>query len=150
MIPKKILFCTDFSKNALPAQQCALDYAKCFGAAVIILHVIGAWPVHAYKDKVRIDEHRVVQGIKEPVNVDLALIADKFRKELKDVEAHTRFGAPADEIVRLAKEESVCLIVMGTHGWTGFRYMMLGSVAEKVMRAAPCSVLVVRSQSEGS
>jgi universal stress protein A len=53
---------------------------------------------------------------------------------------------PAIEIVRLANEESVDLIVMGTHGWTGIRHLIVGSTAENVVRSAICSVLVVRSE----
>ncbi len=59
-----------------------------------------------------------------------------------DVQAES--GHPTDVIVRLAKELSVDLIVMGTHGRSGLSHLLMGSVAEKVVRLAPCSVLVVR------
>jgi nucleotide-binding universal stress UspA family protein len=54
-----------------------------------------------------------------------------------------RQGVPAQEIVRVADEESADLIVMGTHGWTGFKHLLLGSVAENVLRTAGRPVLVV-------
>jgi universal stress protein A len=55
-----------------------------------------------------------------------------------------RIGAPADEIVRYADSRDIDLIVMGTHGRSGVAHMVMGSVAEKVVREAPCPVLVVR------
>ena len=55
-------------------------------------------------------------------------------------------GNPYLEIVRLAEEESVDLIVLGTHGRTGLKHFLIGSVAEKVLRKAPCPVLVVREK----
>jgi nucleotide-binding universal stress UspA family protein len=54
-------------------------------------------------------------------------------------------GAPAEEIVRLTQEFGFDLLVMGTHGRSGVRHLALGSVAEAVIRAAPCPVLVIRS-----
>lgn len=147
MAPEKILLCEDFSKHAQGARQWALDYAKASGSTVVVVHVIGAWPIHAYKGKVPIDEHKTMQSIREPVNVDLELIAGELRKEGVDVITHTRIGTPVEEIIRVATEESVGLIVMGTHGWTGFRHMVLGSVAENVLKTAPCSVIVVRTPS---
>ena len=145
MVPKKILFCTDFSKNSEPAKEAALEYAKAFGASIQIIHVIGAWPVHAYRQKVSIPEHETVHCIEHPVNADLEIIADEFRKEVKEVRTCTRAGEPAHEISRLAEEEQVDLIVMGTHGWAGLRSMLIGSVTEKVVPMAHCPVLVVRS-----
>ena len=59
-------------------------------------------------------------------------------------------GHPADTIVRVARERGVDLIVMGTHGRTGLQHVLLGSVAEKVVRLAPCPVLTVRHNGNGS
>ena len=56
----------------------------------------------------------------------------------------TRVGAPIDEIVKYAKEHNIDLIVQGTHGRRGIRHMLLGSVAENIVRYAPCPVLTVR------
>jgi len=145
MLPKKILFCTDFSENSEPARQCALEYAKAFGAAVSIVHVIATWPVHAYKDKLPVDELGAVHCLKGPVLVDLENLSRQFTEVLGDVTTCVRIGSPAQEIVRYANEESVDLIVMGTHGWTGFVHAMLGSVAEAVTRTANCPILIVRS-----
>ena len=71
-------------------------------------------------------------------------MAQTFSQEKVKAKACYRIGVPAEEIVQVAKEESADLIVMGTHGWSGFRHMLLGSVAERVLRAAACPVMVVR------
>jgi len=144
MIPKKILFCTDFSKYSEAAKQCALEQARAFGSDVIIVHVIGSWPVHAYRGKVPIREQETVHTIQEPVNIDLELVALEFKELVKDVQSHTLIGSPAQEIVKLAEEENVDLIIIGSHGWSGFRYRLLGSVAENILRIASCSVMVVK------
>jgi glycine betaine transporter len=68
--------------------------------------------------------------------------------ELKDglrVDVRVAVGKPAEEIVRVAREDAVDLIVMGTYGHTGLHYMLLGSTAETVFRAAPCPVFMVQS-----
>jgi nucleotide-binding universal stress UspA family protein len=69
------------------------------------------------------------------------MVPDAFR-EVWNVE--TASGNPADAIVRLAQDRQADLIVMGTHGRTGLQHVLLGSVAEKVVRLAPCPVLTVR------
>jgi nucleotide-binding universal stress UspA family protein len=60
------------------------------------------------------------------------------------------YGVPFQEIVETAKARQVDLIVMGTHGRTGLMHVLLGSVAERVVRLAPCSVLVVRPVAQAS
>ena len=61
-------------------------------------------------------------------------------------EVQAESGHPAEVIVRMARERAVDLIVMGTHGRTGLPHVLMGSVAEKVVRLAPCSVLIVRGE----
>jgi len=63
-------------------------------------------------------------------------------------ETEVASGAPADTIVRLARERQADLIVMGTHGCTGLSHVLLGSVAEKVAREAPCPVLIIRYRTD--
>ncbi len=141
---KKILFCEDFSKNSEAARSWAIDYAKALDASIKIIHVIGTWPVQAYRSKMRFYEQQTIEKVKEPVNADLEEISQEFRKQGVQASYHTRIGPPSDEILTFAKKEHSDLIIMGTHGWTGFRYHVLGSVAEAVLRGAKCSVLVVR------
>lgn len=144
MAPKKILFCEDFSKNSEIARKWALEYARAFDAALVFVHVVGTWPPRAPKAKNE-EDYNGCPSSREPVNVDLEELAAQFRRDLVKVTACTKVGSPADEILRVAEEEGVDLIVMGTHGWTGIRYKLLGSVAEDVLRRSKMSVLVVRS-----
>jgi universal stress protein A len=149
MIPKKILVCTDFSENSVPARVLAIEFAKTFKAELVLLHVVNSrllgYPTFA--DRIPVDMALVQQNIEEGVSEELELLANDCRREVEEVKTCSRSGAPAEEIVRCAEEESVGLIIMGTHGWTGVRHMILGSTAENVVRTAACPVLTVRAKS---
>ena len=146
MIPKKILFCTDFSENSRPALEYALDYAKTFGAELLILHIINSSQIGypSLEEGVPVDVRSALDSIQQSVSKALDLIA-KECSGVTTVSAHSRVGSPAFEIVRFADENSAGLIVMGTHGWTGFKHLIMGSTAENVVRTADCPVLTVRS-----
>jgi nucleotide-binding universal stress UspA family protein len=142
---RRILVPTDFGKSSENALSYAVAFARKFGAEVLLVHVVqdlSAFipeaifatpppvpPVEQFIAAARAAVERVVGG----------LAADGVT-----LHAEVGVGPPADEIVRLAKEKEVDLVVMGTHGHTGLTRMMLGSVAEKVVRRAPCPVLTVR------
>jgi len=147
MIPKKVLACTDFSENSVPARICAIEYAKAFGAELLILHVVNSrllgYPTLA--NRVPVETALIHENIREGVEEELELLSNDCRRKVKKVSTHYRNGAPAVEIVRFAQEQSAGLIVMGTHGWTGVRHLVVGSVAENVVRMANCPVLTVRS-----
>ncbi|MBI5251694.1 MAG: universal stress protein [Desulfomonile tiedjei] len=149
MIPSKILVCTDFSENSVRARILAIEYARVFKAELILLHVVNSrllgYPTFA--DRIPLDMALVQQNIEEGVTEELELLANDCRRDLADVRGYSRSGAPAEEIVRFADEESVGLIVMGTHGWTGVKHLILGSTAENVVRTANCPVLTVRAKS---
>jgi len=146
MIPGKILFCTDFSENSDPARQYAVEYAKAFGATLFIVHVVdnlSGFPSEAAGFHRHLTE--ILAQMEEAANEQLRQVAKECTDGVEDVKAFSRTGIPAQEIVKLADEESVDLIVMGTHGWTGIRHILLGSVAERVLKKTKCPVLVVRS-----
>lgn len=150
MIPKKILVCTDFSENSVPARILAIEFAKVFESELVILHVVNS-RLFGYPDfAARIpEEFALVQDhIREGVDEELDLIGNDCKRELEAVKVYSRTGSPAKEIIRFANEESIDLIVMGTHGWTGARHLIVGSTAENVVRHADCPVLTVRSPSE--
>ncbi len=152
MIPKKILLCTDFSGNSLPARVLAVEFAEKFDAKLIILHVVNSsrlgYP--AFEVGVPFDLQAVLRAIEDSVQRNFSEIEEECCKSLKEVQTVSRIGIPSNEIVKLADEEAVDLIVMGTHGWTGFKHLILGSTAENVVRIAGCPVLTVRASSEGS
>ena len=75
-----------------------------------------------------------------------ALVQAARESGIKRATSISRSGMPAHEIVEAAKESDVDLIVIATHGYTGWKHFCIGSTAERVVRAAPCSVLVVREK----
>jgi len=137
---RTILHPTDFSANAAHAYQVARALARDFRTRLFVVHV-GAAPVI-----------RPVQGGApgEPEEYQEELSAKLFqlRTENPGIEVETRLALgvdPATEILRLAREIACDLIVMGTHGRTGLGRLLMGSVAEEVVRKAPCSVLTVKT-----
>jgi universal stress protein A len=147
MRPRRILLCTDFSENSEPAGRIAVDYARAFAAHLMIFHVIDSSRIGypSIEGRVPIDIKAMLERIEESVSKALELFASQCRNDLPEVTTHHRVGIPVTEIVRFATEEPVELIVMGTHGWTGLRHLILGSTAENVVRRAACPVLTVRS-----
>ncbi len=120
---RQILFATDFSETSDVAARTALAYARHFGARLHVLHVrwMGSDPVMP------------------PL---LEKLAEEFRSIVPVVTA-VESGVPATQIVRYAEKHAIDLIVIGTHGRTGVARALLGSVAERIVRTAPCPVLTV-------
>jgi len=150
MLPQRMLFCTDFSDNSQPARQHAIDYAKAFNAELIVMHVINSSRIGypSLEEGMPVDIRSALSDIQQSVEKALNLVAAECRKDLAQVNTSVRIGTPAREIVQFAEDESIQLIVMGTHGWTGFKHLIMGSTAENVVRAARCPVLTVRSSSQ--
>jgi nucleotide-binding universal stress UspA family protein len=139
---RTILHPTDFSEEADAALHEAVALARGHGAKVIILHVPPADepPVWVYD--------RMAGG-----SPDLGRLADRLEHETAPLRAENPQvvfeyrvgdGAPAEEILRAAEADRCDLIVMGTRGRRGVERILLGSVAEEVMRRAPCPVVTVR------
>jgi universal stress protein A len=147
MLPKKILFCTDFSENSLPAKVYAVDFAKAFGASLAVLHVVNSsrlgYP--AFEAGVPFDLQSVLLNIEESVKAAFDDFHAEFKDQLIEITTTSRVGVPAVEIKKFVEENGIDLIVMGTHGWTGFKHLILGSTAENVVRTAKCPVLTVKS-----
>lgn len=140
---RAILHPTDFSAASEPALQVALSLARDHDARLILLHVAHAEVVHGTIP--------VVRGMSEFAE---ALEAMRQRLHAEDlsqpVEVRTGEGNPAAEILRAAQEVGCGLIVMGTHGRSGVGRVLLGSVAEDVLRRSPCPVLVVKAPMAGT
>jgi len=119
---REILVATDFSENAQVAVRAAHEHAQRFGACLHIIHA--RWS-------------------EEPETAErLARLSASLGAGVPVVVA-TAFGGAAHEITRYAREHGIDLIVVGTHGRTGMSRALLGSVAERVIRTAPCPVLAV-------
>jgi nucleotide-binding universal stress UspA family protein len=93
---------------------------------------------------------QVIVDLTAKVEAQLDEIALKDLKDRVPVDVKVAVGKPAEEILRVAREEAVDLIVMGTHGRTGLHHLLLGSTAETVLRTAPCPVFTVRLGAESA
>ena len=138
MQAKKILFPTDFSMSSDAALKYATTLAKDMGAKLSIVHV--EEPPAAYGGG------EMYYGLPDPDIAALKKMLEAVRPTDPSVAFEHRLatGLPAREIVELAKEKDVDLIVMGTHGRTGLGRMLMGSVAEAVVRHAPCPVFIFK------
>lgn len=165
---KHLLVPTDFSAPANNALRYAIEEAGLHHAKLTLLHVLPA--------DTRTDVHYVTGaplpgpeggfdvlaggrvGGSAPVSPPEVVLRDQSEEaqtQLRDLvanafhgpwEVEVALGHPADTIVRVAQERGADLIVMSTHGRTGLQHVLLGSVAEKVMRLAPCPVLTIKQQ----
>ena len=133
-----ILFPTDFSTASDAALVHAEAVAKQSNAKLLIVHV--EEPPLAYGGG------ELYYGLPEPSSERIRKMLDDVRPKDPSVSFSHRLvmGDPAGEIVRIADEEKVDSIVLGTHGRTGLSRLLMGSVAEGVVRRAPCPVLVYR------
>ena len=143
---KRILVPIDFSPLSKKALQYALRFAEEFGAEVILLHVIEP-DVPPVFDGFMIAPPVIANGNRVRCANRLEKLADSMAAPgANRVEPIVRTGLAACEIVEAAKESDVDLIVIATHGYTGWKHFAIGSTAERVVRAAPCPVLVVRER----
>ena len=148
MLPFKRILCpTDFSEPALTALKRADELARHFSAELLVAHVIPPVPGH-----LAAADPPVAPSFDIPLfQQELAVYAEKVLKELVShqvsPEVRTRdlvtTGEAASEILRIARQEHADLIVISTHGLTGWRRLVFGSVAEKVVRQATCPVLTI-------
>jgi universal stress protein A len=144
MTPKKILFCTDFSENSRPAWELAVDYAKAFGAELLVLHVLDVPGYVDWAEKLR----EILEETQRAANERLQSMAKGCSHMVKDVKTYCRTGMAAGQIVSLAEAESVDLIVVGTHGRTGVKHLVMGSVARSVLKTAHRPMMIVEGPPE--
>jgi glycine betaine transporter len=133
----------DFSEHAEKALQYAIELAQKVSARLTLLHVIHTMPLGVTEMGASLPYSYL-----QEMEADIAQAMDTYLQQVQEAklqgEVKTVHGVPFQEIVEHAKAGQIDLIIMGTHGRTGLRHALLGSVAEKVVRLAPCSVLVTR------
>ena len=148
---KTIVVPHDFSASANHAVALARDLSKVHGANLILLHVIDL-PASMGPEVVIPGDGEGPIGVKEyamqGAEEHLADIVARLAKDEVVATPFIRIGLPVDEILRLCEAQKADLIVMGTHGRTGIRHLILGSVTEQVVRAAKIPVLTVRHPDE--
>ena len=130
---ERILVATDFSLCSLNALEHAEGLAEKLKAEVILLHV----------EAVRVAGSKTAEVSHAAAEHQLARTTEHLRSHSLKVRSLLRMGAPDEEILNAVQAERPSLVVMGTHGRKGIAHMLLGSVAERVVRSAPCPVLTV-------
>ncbi len=142
--PKLILSPIDFSDSSLEALDVAQDVATRYGSELLLVHVVPVVP--KLPENVSIfSEGTYERELIQSAEQRLAELAGEMQK--KGVQTRIVVGLANDaamEIVRTAEQEKVDLIVIATHGMTGWRRLAFGSVTDKVVRTVECPVLVLR------
>ena len=143
---KKILVATDFSEPSDAALAYGRELARTFGASLTVLHIADNILTRAYgAEGVVLADPELQREIETTAQrqVDASLF-DEDRQALGAVGLVITSNSPSAAIVTYARDASVDLIVMGTHGRGAIAQLLMGSVAERVVRIAPCPVLTVR------
>ncbi|MHB8164439.1 MAG: universal stress protein [Methanoregula sp.] len=138
---EKILIATDGSEKNMTAVEEALQIGRVCGSTVIAAYVMDVSVLESSSADVGVvrDTWTVIQR-----EAEAALDRIRTKAEGVDLQTVTLEGKPAAEIVRYSTENKIDLIVIGTQGKRGFERLLLGSVAEQVVRLATCKVLVVK------
>ena len=137
---KRIVVPIDYSECATKALRYAIPLARQHGATLDLIHVVSS-PAYGY------GEYGAIAMEPDPVPGSTKALQKLAAAEIPpDVpyNIEVRTGAAAAEITHFAKTEAADMIVVSTHGYTGLKHVLMGSVAEHVVRYAPCPVLVVR------
>ncbi len=143
---KKILLPTDFSEYSEAARDYACSFVEKFGAELHLLHVLQDLVAMAPEPGMSFPPPGdYVQELEAAARQALEKRPGDALSSEYTVVRDIRHGSPFLEIIRYASENDIDLIVMGTHGRSGLAHVLLGSVAEKVVRRSPCPVLTVRS-----
>lgn len=145
MLPfKKILCPTDFSEPACRAIRAAGELAEKFSSELILMHVVGPVPVlETPTGLAGFDVAAYQKELSNSAESSLQLRLEEHIPKSVSSRALVIHGEAAHEIVRVANEEGVDLIVLSTHGESGWRHRIFGSVFEKVIRMAECPVLTI-------
>ncbi|MGA7160104.1 MAG: universal stress protein [Bacteroidota bacterium] len=142
---RKILVPIDFSDYSKKALHYAIPFAQQFKASIYLLYVVEPTIYPADFSFGQIGMPNVENELRAKGEQELQeLITNEVRGAVP-AEAFVKVGLPFVEVVSFAKDEKVELIIVATHGHTGVEHVLFGSTAEKIVRKAPCPVLVVRS-----
>lgn len=142
---KKILFPTDFSEAANKAFEYAVFLASSHHSELVLLHVVD--DLHGFENYeiLTYTPQEISEQMEKSAYEKMGRLAGRI-KAPSEVRKEVRHGKSSSLIIETAGDEKADIIVMGSHGRSGFSHMFIGSVAEKVVRHAPCPVLVVRDR----
>src|SRR5215510_13240108 len=141
---RRILAPADFSELSKQGLKSALELAQAFGAMLLLLHVVEPPP---YPVEGIVPSHlgaMLLDDLERQAAHELAQMLPEAQGSKMEVTRSVVVGIPYRKIVEVAEEEKSDLIVMTTHGRTGLSHLVMGSVAEKIVRTAPCPVLTIR------
>jgi nucleotide-binding universal stress UspA family protein len=141
---RKIVHPTDFSEQSRAAFDVACALARDYGAELITVHVSPPPAVYAP------DGIAMPTPVEDPIDVRTRLVRMRPADPRVKIDYRVLDGDPADRVLGFAKSEGADLIVMGTHGTTGLLRLLMGSVAENVLRKAECPVLTVKGPPQGT
>ena len=139
---RRLLAPTDFSEPSLKALDYALDLASPTGSNVRMIHVLQ--PSADYLNFDTLSVLRPDEEAEAECEEEMRRVAHQRRHTRAEITWKVAVGRPAAEIIEAAKEFRAELLVVSTHGRTGLKHLLLGSVAERIVRYAPCPVLIVR------
>ncbi len=142
-----VLLATDFSPTAEHALAHAVALAQRFHAKLTIVHAFSI-PLVSPAAGAVVPNEDVVLALSEAANKNLDALVARVKEKGVEVEGMLRVGFPDDEVLAAAEARPVSLIVVGTHGRRGVRRLLLGSVAEHIVRRAKVPVLVVRDTTD--
>ena len=147
--PSSILVATDLSKASQAALEAAAFYGKHHGSKLVLCHVFDPTPFAA---------PTLLPGPNEVLEEAAAEMTEQARQKLGEIASQLegcqvevavlRHASPGEALAEHAAEIGADLVIVGSHGRTGLRRILLGSVAERVVRLAKCAVLVVRPEGE--
>lgn len=141
---KRILVPTDFSEGARHALTYGTSFAGEYQAELLLLHVVESVAAPYASDLFPVPMAEVFQELQSYAQRELEKLAEQARSRCGTVRTLVVQGKPSHEIMRVAREESVDMIVLGTHGKGMLDQALFGSTTERVVRKAPCPVLCVR------
>ena len=146
MVLKKVLVATDFGDASDRALEYGRELARTFGADLHVLHVVENVVTRYATEAGYINFPAVQAEVEEGARTRLnALMTPDDRATLRVITAIGTSNLPATAIVDYARTENIDLVVMGTHGRGAVAHLLMGSVAEKVVRLAPCPVMTVHA-----
>jgi len=144
---KRILLPTDFSEYSQAACAYACGLVEKFDSELHVLHVLQDLIAMVPEPGLAFPPPGdYMQELKESAETALAKIPDPEWSAGRSIVRVTRTGPPFLEIIQYAREHEIDLIVLGTHGRSGLAHVLLGSVAEKIVRKSPCPVLTIRPE----
>lgn len=151
MVIKRILVPVDFSDPSLRALDYAIEFSRQRKSQLIVLHVVEPvyYPMAGEMYGVGLDLGNVYEEIERAARAQLSRLAGTLRARRVAVRTLLSLGTAHQVIVESAKKLKADLIIMSTHGRTGLSHVLMGSVAERVVRTAACPVLTVPGRTSG-